>query len=644
MSKHKTKGQSTLSRRFVEQLSRAEELLDHGKAAEALVILERLHQLHPNQPEALIQLTRAYHDLHDLASYERALRSLTLLKPHSPDIALTMAGAFLVNDRPVLALRAFQEFLHHWPGHPAANDARKAVVALEKQVRELIKETGLDEQAAEKLLVQHEELRFCLANGQFQQGQRIAEKLLRLHPNFIPALNNLGQIYAALGEINQAIEMGQQVLALQPDNVHALSNLARLHFLGGRPLEAQQFAARLKASPADAAGRWTKIAEALTFLGDDEGVLALYQPAKSAGDLDSGAVDEIFYHLLAVSACRLGRVRDARRYWKQAQRINQNYDWARQNLADLDKPPEKRHGPWAWPFENWMLGASVRELSLLLEQKKSAKNKAGAKKVVGQFLEKHPEIIFLAPHLIERGDEKACEFVFRLAAASGHPELLSVAKSFLTGQRGSMDLRMHCAQVLSEAELLPSGPIRLWTGNAWSDTLMLNIDIDPTPEKSKLPRAVEKLSHQAWEALQERNGLRAQAALEEALSLKQDDPLLLNNLALAYELQGQIDKAHQMIYEIHSRFPDYFFGIVGVVRLAIADGNLEHASELLDRLMQRKKMHPSEFNVLCMAEIELCLADGKLDAARSWIEMWERVDPKNPEIPGFRRRIGNRRR
>lgn len=644
MPMKKTTASHTPSRRFVEQLSTAEDLLERSQAEKALPILEKLHQAQPDNPDVLAPLAQTYHDLHDLTGYERALRRLVKLKPRSPEVALGLVDAYLVNDCPALALSALQDYLRRWPAHPEDVDARKIITVLEKEVRQLAEKTGLAGEDAPELLQLHEELRFYLADGQFQTGRRIAEKLLRLHPNFVPALNNLGQIYATQGEIGQAIETAKRVLALQPDNVHALSNLARLHFLNGQPLEAGQYAAHLKASSAEAADRWTKIAEALAFLGDDQGILALYQQAKDAGDLKSGNVDEIFYHLIAVAAFRLGHVKDARRYWNDALRINNNFAWARQNLADLEKPAKNRHGPWAYPFESWLLGAAVRDLSRLMDQHKSVRKKTDLQGLILQFLEKHPQIIFLAPHLVERGDEKACEFVFRLAAVSGHPELLSVAKSFLTGKRGSIDLRMQCAQMLSQAELLPSGSLRLWTGDTWSDTLMLNFEIDPEPEENKLPRAVERLSRQAWEALNDRDGSRAQAALEEAVALWPDDPHLLNNLALAYELQGRSDKAHQMINEIHARFPEYFFGIAGVARLAIADGNLEQAHDLLESLMQRKKMHPSEFNALCMAQIELWLAEGKPEAAQTWIEMWERVDPHNPNLLRYRRKVGKPRR
>jgi tetratricopeptide (TPR) repeat protein len=369
-------------------------------------------------------------------------------------------------------------------------------------------------------------------------------------------------------------------------------------------------------------------------------VLALYRQAKNAGDLKTNNINEIFFHLAAVSTYRLGHIKEARGYWKESLRINQNFDWARQNMADLDKPPQKRHGPWAFPFESWLLGSTIRNLAQLLDQNKRQKNKAGLQKSTSQFLEKHPQIIFLAPYLIEKGDDKACEFVIRLAVVSEHPELIKAAKSFLTGKRGSLDLRMQCAQMLSEADLLPSGTIRMWSGRDWSDSMMHNFQIDFDPKENQMPKKAEKLNIKALEALNNRDSSQAQAFLEEALNLYPEDPQLLNNLAVAYEMQGLNEEAHKMIYDILARFPDYLFGIAGVARLEISSGNLEKARDLLESLMVRKKMHISEFNALCMGEIELCMAEGKSEGAKTWIDMWERVYPDNPELPRFRSKVG----
>ena len=139
------------------------------------------------------------------------------------------------------------------------------------------------------------------------------------------------------------------MLEIEPENIHALSNLTRLYFLGGRPEEANQYAQRLKSSQADATDRWTKIAEALSFLEDDQGILDVYPRAKASGELEPPYADELFFHLAAASAYFMGKEKDAKFFWQQALKINPRFEWAAENLADLNKPIEERVGPGPTP-------------------------------------------------------------------------------------------------------------------------------------------------------------------------------------------------------------------------------------------------------------------------------------------------------
>lgn len=641
MTKIKPSSRPTLPRKLMDGTRNAYDLLKNGKTAEALDILVELDQTYPNTPEVLGNLVNAYFDLQDMSKYEQAIRRLYRLDPRDPDLSYGLAGAYLVNGRPALAIRAFQEALRRWPDHPKAADAHKEIPLLENALREQVAGLNLSETQALDLLVQHDELRYCLAHTEYRRGRQVAEKLLRGFPDFVPALNNLAQIFAAEGEFGQAIRTSQRVLEIEPENIHALSNLTRLHFLGGRPEEAAQSARRLKSSQADAASRWTKIAEALTFLEDDEGVLALYERAKAAGELEPPDADEIFYHLLAVAAYRQGKEKDARNYWQKALKINPHFDWALKNVEDLKKPVEDRSGGWAYPFESWLLATVVHELTGQLEKLKHAAKKTDVQGILARFFEeKYPEVFFLAPHLVERGDARAREFVARMAAVTGHPALVSAAKGYIFGKQGSFQERFKAANILSDANLLPSGPVQMWSSGEMREVMLLNIEISSEPDPSKLPHRIQALAEQAYDALRDKDGQRAQGLLEQALALWPDDPSLVNNLAMALEMQGQSERAHQMIIELNGRFPDYFFGVVGIAVLEIEKGNLDRAHELLNGLMQRKKLHTSEFTALCRAQVQVWLADKNREAARTWIGLWERVDPDNPDLKIYQRRVG----
>jgi Flp pilus assembly protein TadD len=447
------------------------------------------------------------------------------------------------------------------------------------------------------------------------------------------------------GKHDRAIQTSLRILDFEPDNIHALSNLARLYFLSGRPAEAVQYAQRLKDSQSDATNRWTKIAEALTFLEDDQDVLSLLELARAAGELEPPFTDEIFYHLLAAASCFRGNEKDARKFWQKALRINPNFDWALENLDDLKKPENDRSGVWAYPLENWLLSAAMRDLSAQMGKLKLASNKSDFQNtLLLYFEEKHPEVFFLAPHMVARGDAAARDFVVRMAAITAHPGLVSAAKDFIFGKRGAFQERFDASHILSEADLLPSGPVQMWSDGEMREVMLLNIMIDPEPEPSKLPQRVRVLAEGGWKAIRDQNGRHAQELLEQALALWPDDPSLLNNLAMALEMQGQKDKARQLIREVHARFPDYFFGIIGIAGLEVLQGNLDHAHELLNDLIQRKKLHTSEFTALCQAQIQAYLAESNRKFARAWLEAWEQVDPEHPRLETYRKRIGKDRK
>lgn len=645
MPKNKRPGRPTPPRRLVEGAIKAANLIDQGKPAEAVEILKELDKAFPNTPEVLGQLANAYTDLRDAPAVEPVLRRLARLQPGDPDIAFALAGAYSMNLRPGLARRAFLDGLRRWPDYPDAGRARKDIELLETLLRDQAAELEMDEDQAFELLTQHDEARFHMAHGDYRQARRSLEDLLRRYPNFAPALNNLAQIEAVEGRLDQAIQTSLRILEGHPENIHALSNLARLHFLTGRPDEAEAYARRLKESRADAADRWTKIAEALSFLGDDAGLLALYDQAKAAGELEPPQSDTVFYHLLATAACFLDKEKNARKYWEKALKINPNFDWAQQNLADLDLPPEQRAGPWAYPFGNWLLGELSKDIQAALKKMKPGAGKPQVQEQLSRLVEqRYPQVFFLAPHLAARGDENARQFVVHMAAVSAHPALVEAAKEVVLGRRGSLQERARLAQVLSQADLLPSGIIDLWAGNEKSPMMLMSYEISTEPEKSSLPRRAHALAEQAHAALYDQDGEKAEALLKQALAIAPDDPSLLNNLAMAYSFQDREAEARRLILEVHARFPDYFFGVVAAANIKTQQGDLEQAHKLLDGLMGRKRLHYTELVAMCQGQINVLLAEGEREGARSWLEMWEQIDPDNPSLDHYRFKVGVKRK
>lgn len=642
--KKRSRPRATVSappRRLLEGLLEADRLMRKKRWIEALNLLKDLNRRYRRRPEVLTNLVNAYYELDDIVNYQHACEQLLQVDPHNGDAALGLAGAYMSNLHPVLALRAFRHFLQRWPDHARAADVRETVADLEKRMPEFFADIGVSDDATGwRIALQHEEMQVYLEKGQFQQVRRAAEAILRHDPQFAPAINNLSLAHWAEGRLDKAVEAAQRALEFEPDNIHALSNTIHFMCISGRSDEALPYAERLKASTAPAWDRWLKKAEGLSFIGDDEGVLDVFHQAEQTDEVTPGQHSAFLAHLAAVAALRLGREEDARRYWKQALKYQSGFDLARENLADLNRPVGERNVPWPFPLSHWISPKVLQDLLRFTESTARSGNEDKMRNAGRRFLRKYPEVVGVMPMLLERGDDQTREFAILLADTAHTPEILEALKDFVLSQHGSDQLRNRAARIVSEAGLLPSGPTRLWMDGEWQELLFLGFEVYSEPERKHAPQ-VEKWAREATLALHESDWSRAEQLLNQALAIEPDAPDLLNNRAIAYSLQGRDDEAEALIRQIHERHPDYLFARIGLAQRHIARGEFKEAHDLLDPLLHRKRLHYSEFDTLCGATIQLYLAEGNRDAARSWFDLWESTDPENPKLELFRRRVNS---
>ena len=625
-----------LPRRVIEELLEAQQLMKDGQPEEARQILADLDRQRPHQPDILGLLANACHDLNDLQGYEWAVYRMSQAAPADAEAALGLAGAYLANLRPGLAIRVLEGFLKRWPEHPHHARTLKEVTELRTQHLRDIDEPNLSEEEALELSAWHDEVRFFMEHGQFEQSRRSGEKLLERHPGFLPVMNNLAQVDMLQGNLDAAERRSWQALELDPGNVHALSNLVHLRFLAGDVEQARILAQRLVESRSPAFDRWAKIAEALSYIGDDQGVLEAYAQAGKAGDLDTSPAGALLLHFAAAAYAFTGQAQQASRLWLKALKQDPSLGLARENLADMDRPAGERSGPWAFGITTWIPNHMLQEMTGAAPGKRVSQSERRIEATARQGLARHPEWPGFFAHLLQRGDDATVQFVAGWVQLVQTPELLEALKDFALGQHGSDKQRMKAAQFLSSKGLLPSGAVRLWSGGRWAELLLLNFEIYSDAQEDGTPPRAQRLAEQAAQALYAGEAKRAQELLEKALAIHTGSPSLYNNLALAFQMQGEMEKSLALTREINQRFPDYFFGIAAEARLAIQKKDLERARKLLNGLMQRQRLHVSEFDTLCAAQIELSLAEKNTEGAKSWFKLWERPDPDNPKLEEYR--------
>ena len=632
-----------LPRRLREGLEEANDLLERRHPKEALEILEELAKRHPNQPDVLGMMVNAYHDLKNDRGYLHTMIALHRLTPNRAEVKLGLAGGYLANSRPALAYRTFQEFLRKWPNHEQAAGVTKLLPDLDKVLNEALTDLNLSQTLSPESKLdfasKHEEAQVLMEAGEFERGKRLAEALLKQYPQFTPALNNLSLIEWLEDNLPAAIEASQKVLEQEPENIHALSNLTRFLFMQGKTEQARQMAARLQASGAQGYQSWLKKIEALSFIGDDEGVLALLEEARRADALDE--LSGLFYHWCAVATYRLGDAAQARAHWQKALKLSPGFELASANLQALKKAPHERLCPQAFSADLWLPKKTIEALASIAKQAAYRKGGQSFQEKMKEFMERHPVIVHFVPIALRNGDAPARETALDLADLSEYPALLNDLKDFAQSQEGTDELRLQALQILSKhGAFQPGQKVDMWIKGKWTPILTLGFEITPEPMLDKIkPKALE-LMKQAIEALRVKDGARAENLLRAALKIEPEQTSLLNNLALALMQQDKNKEAEALVKHITEDFPEYFFGQITLARMSIRDGNLEKARAIINHWMEtKKKFHTTEFSALCKAQIDLSIEERQYDSADSWLEMWERVYPEDSEFKNYRRQI-----
>lgn len=153
-------------------------------------------------------------------------------------------------------------------------------------------------------------------------------KALAIHPDYVNAWFNLGNALRDCGEPESAVEAFEQAVARQPQHVASLNNLgALLQSLGrsGEAVDLLRRAIRINSEFADARAN---LGNALKDLGDLRGARDAYQGAVS---VDPGHVDAI--NNLGNAYAELGDPEEAIIAYRRALAVNEDHVAAQLNLG-----------------------------------------------------------------------------------------------------------------------------------------------------------------------------------------------------------------------------------------------------------------------------------------------------------------------
>ncbi len=629
----------TADRELRDALDQAHSLMARRRWGAARALLDSLLGRHPQDPGVLRALVEVAVHLDDTHTYLYACERLHAVEPHDRHLPYMLTTAYLKNGWLSLAWFMGQRALAQDPANEKARETRKLLAELEPAIAAEINRLGLDGADGLECLTLHDRVRSLLAQGRYARAHEAAEQLIQRRPRFAPAYNNGAEAYYHDGQLAQAVRFQQRLLQFEPNNVFALANLVRFFCVWGKNEEARGYAQRLTAIKPEVKDLAVKQAEALAWLGDDAGVLAVFEQGRNLVGMREGHDDALLDHLAAVAAYRLGREEEARGYWQSALRAVPHFEPARQNLDDLRLPIGQRNAPWSYRFTNFVPKKLVSGLKAQLAPVRGKNADAALQREANRYLADHPELEGLIPLLLDRSDGPGRELAVNLAGLFQTPGMLQAVRDFALGQRGPDQLRLQASRLAEEAGLLPPGPRRLWLEGAWHDTKTQRFEIHSDPVERTHASGVFDLLTRGMAAFRGGDAAGAERLLRQALALDPDDPVVLNNLAAACAQLGREEESEALSIRLHERHPDYLFGRTALANLACQRGQVERARALLQPLQERPRLHIGEFTALCIAEINLYFATGQRNQVEHWLGMLRQVVPDHPLLESFERRL-----
>ena len=440
---------------------------------------------------SLVEVAFALDDAH---VYQYACEKLYALTPQDRHLPYMLTRAYLKNNWLGLALTMGRRALAQDPANEKATATRQMLEELEPFLNQEIARVELTGDDGLECLILHDQVRSFLDQGRYARAREAAEQLATRRPRFPPAYNNGAETCFHDGQPAQAIALLLRLLQLDPDNVFALANLVRFLCGTGKVEEARGHAQRLLAQPTVAKPLAVKQAETLAWLGDDAGVLAVFERGRNLESVEGPEDDALLYHLAAVAAFRQGREEEARGYWQAALQAVPYFELAQSNLDDLRRPISERNAPWSYSFNYFVPRKLVEDLLARLAAVRGKDKDAAVQRETQRFLTTHPELEGLVPLLLERGDGAGRELALQLAGLLRTPVMLQAVRDFALGQGGSDKLRLQAVQLAEQAGVFPAGPRRFWMNGAWRTTKMQRFEI----HGEAAPQIRSRLASSSW--------------------------------------------------------------------------------------------------------------------------------------------------
>ena len=588
----------------------------------AIEKLDAMRKSHPDDRHLLVAYMDACLDAKRNRELRLACGEWVARHPDDREIWRQYAGACFQESYMHAGQRAAQIVVQRWPGTEEARVCGVFLLVAEETYASMTRWMG--PHPSDEMLTCHEQIREATEMGDFEEGVRLATPAAARWPECQPIRNNLAISLGFMGRYDDVIVECRSALQVVPGNVFAGATLTRSLYLLGRDEEARRALDDLLSTPSQRGERWSKVAETLALMGEEERLLAWARPVIEQNlDQETDPVYRaMLRHYTACAEYRQGDERAARKLWREALQMYR-IPSAVENLADLDRALDDRHAAWYFSRHELFPRPLIEGLLERIGGKTSEQTTLLCREFVGQ----HPPLRRLMRVLLEQGDPGGREFACQLCKMVADNESLDLLLEFAQGRWGNLSLRLKALNTVRSHGRFTEKLLKTWMNGKPSEVMSLSFSITREPQREVADPVLRKMLERAHAALQRDDFLQAEQLFKEATRLDPEDPGHHFNLASVREM-GRLGHDYKRAMQvIHERWPDYGFAKMAVAIQLAQRGQWQEASVLVRPVMEQTELHFTEFRMLAMCQVAIGIASQQFPSAKSWLDMAKSILP-----------------
>jgi tetratricopeptide (TPR) repeat protein len=592
----------------------ADDLIQEGRAWEAVELLEPLLASHPRVAELHYYLGYARSVAGDiwnsLTGFEQAIKL-----SDEPSYWFPLATLYANLGLNAHALNAFRQTLKYHPDHPMSGEVRETIASLEQDLQAMASSLNLPVAQVEKGLNELDRGQRTLRTGDYRTCITANRRAIELIPDWPPPQNNLSLALFFDGQPEQAIATARQVLTIDPQNIQALSNAIRFLAWTDQVTEARALWEQLhKITPQDATER-VKMSEAAAVLEEDESVYQLLKPL----DKSAEETPEFFRHVqlfLAVAEANTGR-RGAQR---RLNTLRDHIPWVDNLLVALKA---KRPGPgWAerYPYYHGadLIPGGRMEEFVNLASRKDKMSSRRFRREIRRFVARFPQIVRVAEKLI--WEEQQTNVGIIMLSTIATPEAYAALRRFGVSQAGDDEDRTQALFRLAEAGVIPPDEtVRVWLQGEWREIQLRQYEISDESEPEYSPEVAELLNS-GLQAFQQDDHQRAERLFQQALALDAQAKEAYNNLGTIYSRREERKRAKEMFQAALEIDPIYVFPRGNLATYLLDEGDVEGAKDMMAPLAGMTHFRPQEMAFYSYIQARILMYEEEYEAARKALE------------------------